>query len=31
MELREIKEKINELKEKLTTLGRSLWRSRKTK
>jgi len=31
MELREIKEKINTLTEKLSNIGRSLWRPRKTK
>ena len=30
MEIREIKETINELKEKLSSIGRSLWRPSKT-
>jgi hypothetical protein len=31
MELREIKELINNLQEKLANIGRSLWHPRKTK
>jgi len=31
MELREIKEKTNTLTEKLSNIGRSLWRFRKSK